>query len=141
MRKTVILLAISFFIIGPFIFKAKAEEKRSSARPKMIEVEEEVWFKLNQDFLAMQEELVRTKIETKMAQAEVKQLKDKIASSNKTQGKTKVHRVNKNESLWKIAKRYYNDPFKWRWIYKANSNQIEEPALIYPEQILDIPQY
>ena len=33
----------------------------------------------------------------------------------------------------------YGDPFAWTKIYEANKNQIEDPNIIYPEQILVIP--
>lgn len=44
--------------------------------------------------------------------------------------------------LWNIArkKKIYNDPWKWKKIYKANSNRIKDPNLIFPNQILIIPK-
>lgn len=51
------------------------------------------------------------------------------------------HMVAKGESLREIAARpeVYADPFAWTQIYEANKNQIEDPNLIYPEQILTLP--
>jgi len=45
------------------------------------------------------------------------------------------------DCLWNIAgKDYiYNDPWKWKRIYKANADKIKDPDLIYPGQVLDIP--
>jgi len=45
------------------------------------------------------------------------------------------------DCLWNIAKKknIYNDPWKWKRIYKANMDKIEDPNLIYPGQKLIIP--
>jgi len=52
------------------------------------------------------------------------------------------HLVVRNEWLAKIAgyAGVYGDPFKWTQIYEANRNQIWDPNIIYPEQILTIPR-
>jgi len=51
------------------------------------------------------------------------------------------HLVVKGEYLSKIASytESYGDPFQWTKIYEANKNQIKDPNLIYPEQILVLP--
>lgn len=45
------------------------------------------------------------------------------------------------DCLWNIAKktRFYGDPWKWKRIYRANRDKIEDPDLIYPGQRLSIP--
>ena len=50
--------------------------------------------------------------------------------------------VKKGECLWWIAEyeHIYNDPFKWPTIYEANRDQIKDPDLIYPGQVLRIPR-
>lgn len=52
------------------------------------------------------------------------------------------HTVVKGECLWWIAeyKQVYNDPFMWPLIYKANRDQINNPDLIYPKQVFQIPR-
>lgn len=116
--------------------------KKSSARPRMIEVEEEMWYRLNKDLLELQDELIKTKAKAKVDEAELDRLQTQLKECGKKRGRfQEVHRVQKNDSLWKIAKRYYNDPFKWRWIFKENIKQVTNPDRIYPEQVLDIPQY
>ncbi len=52
------------------------------------------------------------------------------------------HTVVKGECLWKIAgyEDVYGDPFQWPLIYDANRDQIKNPDLIYPGQVLTIPR-
>jgi nucleoid-associated protein YgaU len=44
------------------------------------------------------------------------------------------------DSLSKIAKREYGDASKWQRIYEANRDKIQNPDLIYPGQVLNLPQ-
>jgi nucleoid-associated protein YgaU len=52
----------------------------------------------------------------------------------------RTHTVAKGESLSKIAKEVYGDAGKWRQIYEANRDKIKDPNLIYPGQVLAIPE-
>lgn len=51
------------------------------------------------------------------------------------------HVVEPGETLWSIAAQadIYADPFLWPLIYKFNRDQIQDPARIYPSQLLQIP--
>ena len=49
------------------------------------------------------------------------------------------HTVAKGESLSKIAKKYYGDPMKYHQIFKANTDQLKNPDVIHPDQVLVIP--
>ena len=48
--------------------------------------------------------------------------------------------VEKDDSLWRIARKEYGDANKWPLIYRANQNKIKNPNLIRPGQQLQIPQ-
>ena len=50
--------------------------------------------------------------------------------------------VQSGESLWSIAgqEEVYADPLLWPVIYRFNRDQIQDPALIYPKQRLQIPK-
>jgi nucleoid-associated protein YgaU len=54
------------------------------------------------------------------------------------------YRVQKREPytdcLWRIAGRFYQKPYLWRTIYKANEKKIKNPDIIYPGQILRVPK-
>ena len=49
------------------------------------------------------------------------------------------HTVKSGETLGKIAKHYYKDASKYQAIFKANSDILKNPDLIYPDQELIIP--
>jgi nucleoid-associated protein YgaU len=51
----------------------------------------------------------------------------------------RTYTVVSGDSLSRIAKREYGDADKWRRIYEANREQIKDPDLIYPGQVLTIP--
>lgn len=48
--------------------------------------------------------------------------------------------VSRGDFLFKIAAELYNNAGKWHKIYEANKQQIIAPDLIFPAQVLDIPQ-
>jgi nucleoid-associated protein YgaU len=48
--------------------------------------------------------------------------------------------VQKNDCLWNIAAkpRVYGDSFEWPLLFKANRDEIRDPDLIYPRQVLRV---
>jgi nucleoid-associated protein YgaU len=54
-------------------------------------------------------------------------------------GVGKTYTIKKGDSLSKIAKREYGDAQQWRRIYEANRDIIKDPDLIYPGQVVRIP--
>lgn len=51
-----------------------------------------------------------------------------------------TYTVEPGDSLSKIAKRFYGNANEWQRIFEANQDQIENPDLIHPGQVLRIPQ-
>ena len=49
------------------------------------------------------------------------------------------HTVKSGESLSKIAKHYYGNAMKYTKIFDANTNILKNPDVIYPDQVLVIP--
>lgn len=49
------------------------------------------------------------------------------------------HTVKSGESLSKIAKHYYGDAMKYNAIFEANTDQLKNPDVIHPDQVLIIP--
>lgn len=47
--------------------------------------------------------------------------------------------VAKGDSLSKIAKKVYGDANQWKRLFEANRDQIENPDLIHPGQVLRVP--
>jgi nucleoid-associated protein YgaU len=62
---------------------------------------------------------------------------DSGGSANADQGQIVVIRPGNN--LWRIASQTYGDGFQYRLIFEANKNQIRNPDLIYPGQVLALP--
>ena len=50
-----------------------------------------------------------------------------------------THTVVRGDTLWDLAEHYYNDPFQWRRIWEANRDKINDPNLIYPDQVFALP--
>lgn len=50
------------------------------------------------------------------------------------------YEVESGDTLSSIAQQFYDDAERWRTIFKANRNQIEDPDVIFPGQVLRIPQ-
>jgi nucleoid-associated protein YgaU len=51
-----------------------------------------------------------------------------------------VHTVEPGDTLSGIADQFYGDPAKFRIIFAANRNQLDDPDVIVPGQVLRIPQ-
>jgi len=56
-----------------------------------------------------------------------------------TQTTQRVHRVQPRDTLYGLARMYYNDAGKWKIIFEANKNQIPNPDLIRIGMELVIP--
>lgn len=48
--------------------------------------------------------------------------------------------VESGASLWRIARKIYGTGFEYMAIYKANKDQIRDPNLIYPGQVIEVPK-
>jgi nucleoid-associated protein YgaU len=47
--------------------------------------------------------------------------------------------VESGDSLWAVAQRFYGDGNQWSRIYEANRDQLDNPDMIQPGQVLRIP--
>ncbi len=61
------------------------------------------------------------------------------APAPKDQAVTRTYTVVAGDSLSKIAKKIYGSANRWKEIWEANKDQIKNPDLIHPGQILKIP--
>ncbi len=50
-----------------------------------------------------------------------------------------THMVKEGDTLWDIAGFYYQNPFLWPFIWRANLTTIADPHWIYPDQVFVIP--
>ena len=51
----------------------------------------------------------------------------------------KTHTVKRGDTLWDISKTYLGDAFLWPEIYRLNTDIIEDPHWIYPNESLKLP--
>lgn len=78
---------------------------------------------------AREAELSETRQAFEQAQSEVARLT----------GARGIYTVQRTDSLSKIAAFFYHDGYRWPDILRANSHLIDSPDLIYPKQVLIIP--
>lgn len=81
---------------------------------------------------------------TKTCKVTFEQEKPKLATTNtrstESAPKNKTYTVKKGDCLWNIAKKEYGKGSNYNLIYNANKSKIANPNLIYPGQVLTIPQ-
>ncbi len=66
--------------------------------------------------------------------------KTRASETSPMPSSSQSYTVVKGDCLWTIAKRFYGDGKKYKYIYETNKNIIgDNPNLIYPGQILTIP--
>ncbi len=72
---------------------------------------------------------------------EIQSLLDQAREKAKT-AVPPTYTVMKGDYLWKIAAKedIYGNPYAWMRIYTSNLDQIKDPDLIYPNQVLAIPR-
>ena len=65
---------------------------------------------------------------------------NKRSTDNSPEPKTnQSYTVKSGDCLWNLAKKYYGDGSKYNLIFEANKDKISNPNLIYPGQVLTIP--
>lgn len=52
---------------------------------------------------------------------------------------SRYHTVAKSDTLYRLARMYYNDQARWKEIFEANNDQISDPNKIFVGQRLVIP--
>ena len=113
----------------------KEEKNRAVSRLKAAEILD----------LAIKE-AARIKLEAKKEAEKIKLESQVKAASLRIKEFEKMYpvtyKVKKGETLIDIAQRreIFNDRYMWPLIYKANRDQMRDPQLVYPGQVLSIPR-
>lgn len=77
--------------------------------------------------------------EIKMEQKKVSTTPVRETTNSPAPVQDKLYTVVKGDCLWNIAKKFYGNGKQYTKIYNANKDQIKNPSLIYPKQVLKIP--
>jgi len=64
---------------------------------------------------------------------------DLTAPEEEQISETQYYEIQKGDSLWKIAQKFYADGNKYPDIFEANKEVIKDPDLIFPGQKIRIP--
>jgi len=88
---------------------------------------------------ALKSELTRLQSQFQAQKAEVSQVREEIRYFESLPTSYSVVR---GDCLWRISgkEQIYADPVKWPRLYRANRDQIKDPDLIYPDQVLTVPR-
>ena len=111
--------------MGLFDFFRKGEERKVQGQEK-----------------SRQKEQVRVREEEKAASAGASTAESRKEYTPKDRPPAPSHQyyeVQKGDSLSKIAKDRYGDAGKWKLIYQANKQTIKNPDMIYPGQVIELP--
>jgi len=71
-----------------------------------------------------------------------KDIKNNINQEDKKQfveKRKKVYKIRKDDYLRKISKKFYKNEMMWKKIYRSNKKKIKNPDLIFPDDIIVIP--
>ncbi|HED09688.1 MAG TPA: LysM peptidoglycan-binding domain-containing protein [Caldithrix abyssi] len=108
---------------------------------------EDIYSRMNEldDFAAKVEELKKNDLSTLTANEKLLGQIESLINQAREKGKTAVppsYTVTRGDYLWKIAAKedIYGDAYAWMRIYTSNSDQIKDPNLIFPDQVLTIPR-
>ena len=48
--------------------------------------------------------------------------------------------IRRGDNLWRVARRNYGEGIRYTTIFEANRDQVRDPDLIYPGQVLKVPE-
>lgn len=72
-------------------------------------------------------------------QADFGQVRASVDSTEASAGGERSHTVGRGDTLSLIAKQFYGSAGRWKTIFEANRDQLDNPDLIHPGQTLRIP--
>jgi nucleoid-associated protein YgaU len=50
-----------------------------------------------------------------------------------------LHKVRPGDRLWDLSAHYYQDPLKWKRLFRENRDHVADPDVIFPGQRIRVP--
>lgn len=118
--------------------EVKAPEPPKAVEPPAIPVEKMVAKPVEQAPVKIVQEPVTKPVETtKMEMAATTPEEPKEIVKEIVTGSSVI--IRKGDSLWLVSRRKYGAGIRYTTIFEANREQIRDPNLIFPGQVLEIP--
>lgn len=135
---------------SPISCVTQLESWRNSGKPVRVIITDVLNMEATIESFAWGEHDATGDIYYTIALKEYKKIKTKKATVTDGAGTTretkspksssgKSYTIKKGDSLWSIAKKFYGDGSQYMKIYKANTDKIKNPNLIYAGQVIKIP--
>lgn len=97
-------------------------------------------FRYEIEFIVAQEIKIYTTSELKISTPQApRPASKKTTKSTATESKTRTYTVKSGDCLWRIAQKFLGKGSRYTEIYNLNRDKISNPNLIYPGQVLRIP--
>ena len=97
-------------------------------------------FQYEIEFIVAQEIKIYTTSELKISTPQApRPAPKKETKKTATESKTRTYTVKSGDCLWRIAQKFLGSGSRYTEIYNLNRDKISNPNLIYPGQVLRIP--
>ena len=144
-----IILGIGILVIICVFLNTRTNFKELKLSPLVLptggtqhhEIEEGIWDVIPEERLENSRIIEKSQIaEEILFEEEEETLPEDVQQVASVDISTKtIHKVKPNDSLFKIANKYFGDGTKWNKIFEANKGSMSDPHSIYVGQELLIP--
>lgn len=90
------------------------------------------------DFSQVKSNVTSTEAPAPAPKADFSKVQSSVSSTEQAVGET-TYTVKKGDTLSHIAKAHYGKASRWKRIYDANRDQLDDPDRIKPGQVLKVP--
>jgi nucleoid-associated protein YgaU len=117
----------------------EGKEKKTTRTTQVVEVELRSPIRFERLKAKTQEKAITPQTEEEAAAGNRGYITQSTTPEIAEQGMVEKYTVQKNDTLQKISKKFYNTTKKWNKIYEANRDLLKSPNKLYTGQVLNIP--